>query len=411
MKFEDLTEEYKRAPASGPVQIDDTNQRLAMRLARARQRARSIYLVVIVIIVALFSVLVFQVPQLVWSFDLLIATLINTPVLNWQPIAGWSPLLITLWLLLASVILLLFSAPFAWYISDYLPRRYAVSKGTTRQWLRLFASALLLVWGQGWLLVEVVTLLLAVQPQTWWIWAALAQFLYSVLVSHTGWLRFLLYHGDIQPLTEGEIAARFQVLLQRLHLPACRLFQFKVSHRTGAANAFFIGWGSGRRVLLTDTMLQRFSPDEIEVVLAHELGHLVHHDIWTRLVMRGLSFLGFFYVLALSIYSSQMTPDDSDHAELLWLGIVLLLLVFNLLTVRYRRYQEYRADEFALRSTGKAQAFKDAMTRLTNMNLLVATSTRRARHPASHPTLLKRLKHADEFAARNAAPVELKQAL
>lgn len=119
--------------------------------------------------------------------------------------------------------------------------------------------------------------------------------------------------------------------------------------------------------------------------------------------MRGLIFFGTFYVLSLLI-SLKLSSDSSssiDTLQLFLLPIVFVtLLVFSLLSWRYYRYQEYQADEFALQTTGKVQAFKNAMTRLTNMNGLVATSTWRARHPPSHPTLLKRLKHADEFAAR-----------
>ena len=113
--------------------------------------------------------------------------------------------------------------------------------------------------------------------------------------------------------------------------------------------------------------------------------------------MRGLTFLGFFYLISLYLTAFVFADLPSPSMQLF---VLLLLIAFPRLTMRYRRYQEYRADEFALQTTGNVQAFKSAMIRLTNMNLLVATSTRRARHPRSHPTLVKRLQHADEFAIR-----------
>ena len=406
-----LTEESNKTLAGDAAQLDEARQQLAVQLARARRRARLIYLWTVALPVVLVIALpIILAPQF---FGAMASILTNVPVLNWQPVAGWSPLLVLLWFILVSVPLLLLTVPFAWYISDLLPRRYGLHKGTARQWFVSFGKRFLLRWGQLGLLVEVVMLFMAVQPRVWWAWAALVQLLYSVLENHSGSLRFLPYRKDITPLMEGEIAERFQGLVTRLHIPSCHLLQFKISHRTAAANAFAIGWGRGRRVMLTDTMLQGLSPDEIEVVLAHELGHLVYRDIWTRLILRGLFFLCFFFVL--NIYLVVLTAQVDQSSSLgpfqpfFPLLSSILLLVFAIVTVRYRRYQEYRADEFALRATGKVQAFKTAMTRLTNMNMLVVTSTRHARHPASHPTLLKRLKHADEFAARNAVPVEAAQ--
>jgi STE24 endopeptidase len=282
-------------------------------------------------------------------------------------------------------------------------------------WLSVFGKGLLSIWAQIWLLVEVVTLLIAIQPQTWWAWAVLIQLLYSVVLTRFGSLPLLLQAQNIAPLSEGEIPRRFQALVERLHAPSCRLECLKINQRTDAANASFIGWGKGRRVILTDTLLQSFSPVEIEVILAHELAHLVHHDIWTRLIMRGLSFLGFFYLLyaCLNVLLMSSNADASPSASglqlVLALLVLMLLFVFALFVMRYRRRQEYQADEFALQTTGQVQAFKNAMTRLTNMNMQVATSTRRARHPATHPDLLKRLKHADEFAARQRTAVAAEQ--
>ena len=156
-------------------------------------------------------------------------------------------------------------------------------------------------------------------------------------------------------------------------------------------------------------MIQRFPLDDIEVILAHELAHLVHHDIWTRLVLRGIFLLGVFALLHLYFTSLGVLLTNAISSvamAMLWacspLVGLILLLAFARLVVRYRRSQEDRADEFALQATGKVQAFKNAMTRLTNAGLLVATATQSARHPASHPTLRKRLQHADEFAARKA---------
>jgi STE24 endopeptidase len=327
------------------------------------------------------------------------------PELNWQPLVGWWPLLVLVYFVLISIPLLAISIPLAWYTGLVIPRRYGLRQETTLRWLWELGKGLFIICFQAWLLVEVAALFRAIQPQTWWAWAALVQFLYSVLKARFGplWIHPLL--SNIETLPEDELTKRLHALLARLHIPACGIFQAKVSHRVNIANAFFVGWGKGRRIILTDTLTQRLTPDEIEVILAHELGHLVHHDIWTRLAIRGLTFLGIFYFIYLYLATLTMLTSPSSLLSLvqplLLLLFIALFLVYLRLSTRYRRRQEYQADEFALQTTQNVQAFKSAMTQITNMNLLVAAPTRRGQHPTSHPVLVKRLKHADEFAANH----------
>jgi STE24 endopeptidase len=380
---------------SGAVQLDSERQQQAVALARSRQRISFTYLSAIIVFFVLFIAAEITFPQFSTLIVAPIFSLESAPLLSWQLLAGWMPLLVLLYCILVSVFCLAFVLPLAWLTGFMLLRRYGLLKITMRTWIKTLGRSLLIFLVPAWLFVELITLLMAVQPQTWWAWAALVQFLFSILMARfrLRWLRLSKLH----PLLEGEIPARLQTLLERLQLPHCPLFLMKVSHRTNAANAYFGGVGRGRRILLTDTMVQNFTLDEIEVILAHELGHFVHHDIWTRLVMRGLTVLGMLYVVYLLFASSEFPG---------WLPLAgyMLFLAFLYITMRYRRYQEYQADEFALQATGNVQAFKDAMTRLTNLGMVVAISTRRARHPVTHPTLMKRLRHADEFAAHQHIP-------
>jgi STE24 endopeptidase len=386
------------------VQLDPVRQQQAVALARDVQRARRVLQLVVIVLVALMVFLVFEFSPLFSLINTLSTALAQMPVLNWQPVAGWSPLLILFYFVMTVTLLLAIVLPFSWYLSFVLPRRYNMRKRNIRDWVGLVARGLAVFFGQIWVIVELMFLFAALQPQTWWIWTALVQFFITVLAARLiGSLRFLPYLNELEPLRSEEVRARFQMLSQRLQLPPIRILQMNVSHRTASVNAFFAGWGGGRRVILTDTMIENFTPDEIEVILAHELAHFVRHDIWTRLVMGGLTFLGLFYLFYTYLGSLSVGEDFtlmSVIRTVLPIVVFILLLSFLLLSVRYRRYQEYQADEFALQTTGKVQAFKDAMTRLTNINMVVATSTRRAKHPGSHPTLLKRLQHADEFAAR-----------
>lgn len=393
-------------PEPHPIEMDSTRQQQAVALAKSLRKARLIYLLCTVVLLASVVLTVTLFPISPESIKNIFLTLIHTPVIGWQPIADWWPLFVLLGIVLVSVLVLAIGLPLVWYIRFAIPRRYGLRKDTILHWLAGVSKSVLLAVVQVVLLVELCTLLLVVQPQTWWAWAALAHFLYSLLLNRFGARWVFSWLHKVQPLPEGAIAERLRALLVRLHLPACPIFQVQVSHQTGAANAYFTGWGRGRRILLTDTLVQHFTLDEIEVILAHELGHLVHRDIWTRITMRSLIFLGVLYFLYLDVtdgsWLSTLFVSLPILQSLSALFALILLLVLLRLTMRYQRYQEYQADEFALQTTGKVQAFKTAMTRLTDMNMLMATSTRRLKTPASHPTLQQRLQHAEAFAKRQA---------
>jgi len=183
----------------------------------------------------------------------------------------------------------------------------------------------------------------------------------------------------------------------------------KMSDKTTATNAALMGLGNTRRIVMGDTMTEQYTPDEIEVVLAHELGHHVHRDIWKLIMSQTLLTLGGLYIASLLLHwiidVQHYYRSLTDPATLpaLFALIALFGLVVLPITNGYSRHIEYQADEYALQSTLKVAAFKSAMTRLANQNLAEI-------EPAplvefffhSHPSIGKRLKHADEFATRPA---------
>ncbi len=155
------------------------------------------------------------------------------------------------------------------------------------------------------------------------------------------------------------------------------VYRIDMSRRTRAANAALTGLGRTRRILLGDTLMDAFSNDEIETVLAHELAHHVHHDIpFSLAVDTALNAIGFLVVFAgLGLGANWFgLSGPADPAGLPWIG--LLLGAFGLITMplsnAYSRWRESLADDFSLAVTGKPDAFASAMTRLANQNLAEA---------------------------------------
>jgi STE24 endopeptidase len=181
------------------------------------------------------------------------------------------------------------------------------------------------------------------------------------------------------------------------------VYKFDMSRRTKAANAAVTGLGNTRRILLGDTLIDEFSPEEIETVLAHELAHQVHRDIPLGILIESLITLGGLYLAALVLNWSVIAlgfNSIADVAALPLFGLVMGLygLIIMPLGNAYSRLRERRADEFALRITGNGEAYASALTRLANQNLAEADPEPWVELLLySHPALSRRITMAENY--------------
>jgi len=183
----------------------------------------------------------------------------------------------------------------------------------------------------------------------------------------------------------------------------CFLYKFDMSRRTKAVNAALMGLGNTRRIVLGDTLLTEFSADEIESVLAHELGHHVNKDIPLGLVVDTLlTIIGFWIAAVVMEWGVAVfgyaSPADPASLPL----FILVMSLFGLITMplgnAFSRWRERRADAYALQATRNPQAFISAMTRLANQNLgEVDPEPWEEFLLYSHPALGKRIKMAEAY--------------
>ena len=280
---------------------------------------------------------------------------------------------------------------------------------TLRSWLADLFKGLVLSLVLESLVVELIYLLLATQPQTWWLWVALIMLFFTVMMANLAPVLILPLFYKFTPLPEGELTQRLMALADRAHTRVRGVFTMHLSSKTTAANAALMGLGNTRRIVLGDTMLDRYTTDEIEVVLAHELGHHVHHDLWKLILTQSALTLCGLYLLNLALHWAV----DTQHYFLSLTdvaGIPYLLVltgIFGLTVLPFSnglsRAIEYQADEYALQTTKMVAAFKSAMIRLANQNLAdIEPSPLVEFLFHDHPAVGKRLKHADKFAERYA---------
>jgi len=300
------------------------------------------------------------------------------------------------------------TAPIAYYSGFVLPHRYGLSTMSLKSWLGDLFKGLALSLVLEVLVIEFVYLLLALQPQTWWLWVALAMLFFSVVMAILAPVLIFPIFYKFTPLPEGDLTKRLLALAERAHTRVRGVFTMQLSNKTTAANAALMGLGNTRRIVVGDTMLDRYTPDEIEVVLAHELGHHVHHDLWKLIISQSILTLGGLYlvnvVLHWAVYTQHIYSGLADPATLPLL--LALMGAFGLIVMPIgnglSRAIEYQADEYALQATSMVEPFKSAMTRLANQNLSdVEPSPIIEFLFHDHPSINKRLKHADNFVARS----------
>ncbi|MFL5696307.1 MAG: M48 family metallopeptidase, partial [Ktedonobacteraceae bacterium] len=327
--------------------------------------------------------------------------------LSWQPLRGWYPLQVLLYFLVLMLGYEVLTAPLAYYGGFVLPHRYGLSTMTLPAWLADLFKGLVLSLILEALAVEVIYLLLATQPQTWWLWTALILLFFTVIMANLAPVLILPIFYKFTPLPEGELTRRLLALAERAHTRVRGVFSMQMSRKTTAANAALMGLGNTRRIVLGDTMLDRYTPDEIEVVLAHELGHHVHHDLWKLIISQSILTLGGLYLVNLALHWALDTQHYylglADPAIMPFLLLVTAIfgLVVMPISNGLSRAVEYQADEYALQTTKMIGAFKSAMTRLANQNLAdIEPSPLIEFLFHDHPAISKRLKHADAFARR-----------
>ena len=281
----------------------------------------------------------------------------------------------------------------------WLPRRFGLLHQPLGAWLADRLKALLIGGALGLPAVEIAYALIALTPY-WWLVAAGVFFVVQIALTAVVpiWIVPLFYR--LSPLADVELRERLLALARRVRVDAVGVFVADQSRKSRTANAAVVGIGRTRRIIVFDTLLNSFTTEEIESVLAHELGHHVHGDIRRGLLVHGLLLLVTARLAALGLDAGVPLlglAGPADPAGLPWLALVLLALGLIQLPLGngFSRWIERQADDFALATTGNAPAFIGAMERLAQLNLAERRPNRLKEIVFySHPALQRRIERA-----------------
>jgi STE24 endopeptidase len=370
------------------ISLDPERQKKAKEYARLSRRLMLVDL-------AIGAVYILAWLALGWS-QALKGTLLQWTSNEWLLVAGFAAVF--------GLGFLLINLPLSYYEGFVLPHRYELSTQTFGGWVSDEIKGLLIGGALGLFVLEVIYAVLRAFPETWWLWAGGILLVFNVILANLGpVLIFPLFYKFV-PLGEdyADLATRLVRLAERANTHVRGVYQFDMSKRTKAANAALTGLGNTRRIILGDTLLKEFTTDEIETVLAHELGHHVHKDIPVGMLISALLTLGGLYIAALGLnwgvtYFGFEGVSDIAALPLFMLVMGLYGLVTMPLSNAYSRWRERRADEYALEATDNGQAYASALTRLANQNLAEADPEPWVEFLLySHPSLSSRISMAEK---------------
>ena len=296
--------------------------------------------------------------------------------------------------------------PITHYRGVTLERRYGLSSESRTHWWLTHAKAVLVGGALTMVAALAVSALLSWSPSWWWLVAAalFAALLVAMVWAAPVWLFPIFY--DFAPLDRPALTARLVALAREAGASVNGVFEWRLGDRTRKANAALVGIGRTRRILLSDTLLETHTEDEIEVILAHELSHHVHGDLWVGIAVQACILTAGLYVAdrvleALAGPLGLRGPADVAGLPVIALAAGAVTLAVTPLANAFSRAHERRADRFAIDLTRNAAAFMSAIRRLAAQNLA------EERPPAwvealfhSHPSAARRLDAAKRWVER-----------
>jgi STE24 endopeptidase len=311
-----------------------------------------------------------------------------------------------LYVFLLSVISRIVSLPLDYY-GFRIEHRYNLSNQKLNGWIADEAKSYLLGLALSTVLTQVIYLLIRTEPTYWWIWAwALFLGLFVALAQLAPILLFPLFYR-FRALENESLRDRLTRLSERAGAKVRGVYEWNLSEKSKKANAALMGLGRTRRIVLADTLLENYTEDEIEAVLAHELGHHAHnHILKSILVQAVISFVGFWVVkTALRKPYPEWFSSQADFANLpliLLVATVMSLLLLPILNT-YSRFNERQADQYAWKSIASVEPFLTAMNKLAVQNLAERVPARWVEilfH--SHPSTSRRIEAAERWTGPSA---------
>ena len=319
---------------------------------------------------------------------------------RWAEVAGNDYINFLLFALYSGLFFSIFGFPFDFYGSFIVEHRFGLSNQSIFRWVWEKVKSLMVSMAIGVPVALVFYYFLKSAGVNWWIYFSIFVVFVTVILARLAPVLIFPLFYKFKEIEDGEIKGRIEQVLSDAGVSIKGIYSFNMSRDTKKANAGFTGLGKTKRIILSDTLLQDFTPGEIAVVFAHEAGHYVHRHIIKNLLFSTVVIFATLFVCgklhavtvgAMGIIELHALP--ALPVLMLYLS-VSGLLVMPLTNFISRRY-EFQADEYAVKKTSDRESFISAMNKLVELNL-----ADREPHPAvefllySHPSIRRRIEFA-----------------
>lgn len=300
----------------------------------------------------------------------------------------------------------LFNIPFELYATFGIEQKFGFNQQTWKLWIVDQIKSLLLS------LVLTVPLgyaglaFMQYSGEYWWLYCWAMLFAYSMFITMIYPIFIAPIFNKFTPLESGELRTKLEQLAAKANFSMANVYVMDASKRSTHSNAYFAGFGKTKRLVLYDSLLKDFTPDEVANIVAHEIGHHHHHHIIKQVLLSQVTSILFLYLLSITISHPYLyqtflitsyTPADSTHY--LYLGLFFVMIIvslvlsffapaFNWLSWRF----ESQADAYGLQLAENREAMKTMFVKLADKNLANLTPhPLYARFHYSHPPIWQRL--------------------
>ena len=324
---------------------------------------------------------------------------LNQLLLGWmQPGLAQQVALLVIFAIIGFVL----DLPFTLYRTFVLEQRFGFNKTTSVLWLQDLAKSVLLGALLGLPLACLVIWMMGATGAYWWLWTWCVWMAFNILMLliYPAWIA--PWFNQFKPLEDASLAQRVSQLMQRCGFTSKGFYVMDGSRRSAHANAYFTGFGKSKRVVFYDTLLAQLSADEVDAVLAHELGHFHHRHIAKRIVsVFALSLVGFallgwlgqqvWFYTGLGVMPSATHANDALALLLFGLALPVAGTFWSPLFAQLSRKHEFEADAYAMEHT-RGEDLASALLKLYKDNASTLTPDPvYARFYYSHPPATERL--------------------
>ncbi|UII56914.1 M48 family metallopeptidase [Cytobacillus spongiae] len=293
------------------------------------------------------------------------------------------------------------------YISFSISKSYNISTQTFTSWMKDELIDFWVNYGTMFLIVSVLYWLMKKSSKRWWLYAWLLSVPFTLFMMFIQPVVIDPLYNDFYPLKDKQLETKILELASEANIPAKHVFEVNMAEKTNALNAYVTGVGSNSRIVLWDTTLNRLTDDQILFIMAHEMAHYVEKHIYFGIAgYLLLSLVGLYITYRLMHYiinrwgAAFKIPavEDIRSLPLFFIIISMLLFISSPLSNLVSRYEEKRADHYAIHMTNDLKAAIDTFQELTRAGLSQVNPPLLVKiFRYGHPTMLERISMVEEY--------------